>query len=600
VANSDRSASGSIAGITDTSVVVTCDAGYSGSGSAICGTNGVFSTVTCSVNSCEATEVANSNKKASGAITGTTGVSVTVTCDAGFLGGGDMTCGIDGTFSTVTCTPASCLTTHVANSDYAEIAISGHTFETVTVTCDEGYSGSADAVCGIAGTFSTVVCSATSCASTQVPHSNFKSSGSIVGTTGERRGVICDAGYFGSGEAVCGTDGTFSTVTCTPNPCQSTQVANSDHTATDSVSGSTGDTVKVQCLDGYSGSANAVCGSNGVFSAVVCIGYPCGATSVADSDHSGIGSISGTTGDVVTVTCNQGYSGSGDATCRHSNNNFFFEDVPVCVANPCTPSQVANSNQALAGSITGVTDDIHQIVCDPGYHGGGSVWCQADGSFSPMECHVSGCEASEVQYSDHWDVGSLNGFTHDQVLVTCMPGYSGTGYATCLTDGSWSAVFCAPEPCVSTQVENSDMAITNSISGVTGSEITVTCDAGYSGGGVATCDATGNFNSLTCSANSCLPYSVSGSDHSNRDAIFGVTGDMVSVNCLGGLVGSNVTTCGTDGIWNPHVFCEIGNPASSGSSTPAGGADETVLYFSSAPALSAQVALTILSLVFLN
>jgi len=604
VANSNKSGSGSITGVTGTSVAVTCDAGYSGSGNAVCGTNGSFSTVSCSVNSCSATQVANSNKKATGSITGTTGASVTVTCDAGFNGGGAVTCGTDGVFTTVACTSGSCVKTHVANSNYAEPgSIAGETFAVVAVTCDEGYSGSADAVCGASGLFSTVVCSANSCTPTQVAHSNMKALGAIAGTTGESRAVSCDAGYSGSGSAVCGTDGIFSTVTCTPNVCASTQVSHSNYAATGSISGSTGDVIEVVCDDGFSGSGKAVCGVNGLFSEVVCSGYPCGATSVENSDHSATASITGVTGDVVTVTCNEGYEGSGDAVCRHSGSFFYFENVPVCVGKPCTPTQVPHSNKASLGSISGVTDFMDTVTCDPGYNGGGATWCQADGTFSSVTCHVGGCKASEVAHSSHWDVGSLSGFTNDRVHVTCHEGYSGSGYATCLTDGSWSTVYCAPEPCSATQVAHSNYALMNSITGVTGSQINVTCDAGFSGGGIATCSSSGEFNTLTCSPNACESYSVSGSDHAQRDDISGVTGDVVVVNCLGGFSGSGATTCGTDGEWSPYISCTFveGNPgAGNGNAGGSGQPDlvETIMYFSAAPVVSAQVtlSLTLLSL----
>ena len=55
-------------------------------------------------NACTATEVANSDKAADDSITGTTGQVVVVTCDAGYNGSGNATCQKDGVFTMVTCT----------------------------------------------------------------------------------------------------------------------------------------------------------------------------------------------------------------------------------------------------------------------------------------------------------------------------------------------------------------------------------------------------------------------------------------------------------------------------------------------------------------
>ena len=54
-------------------------------------------------NVCIPTSVANSDYSDAGSITGTYEQTVTVTCDTNFVGGGTATCGVDGTFNTLTC-----------------------------------------------------------------------------------------------------------------------------------------------------------------------------------------------------------------------------------------------------------------------------------------------------------------------------------------------------------------------------------------------------------------------------------------------------------------------------------------------------------------
>ena len=94
-------------GKTTETVNVICNDGYNGGGTATCDTDGKFNTLTCLAKTCTATgNVANSNKAATGSITGTTAQTVTVSCNAGYTGGGSTTCGTNGLFNpqgTCTC-----------------------------------------------------------------------------------------------------------------------------------------------------------------------------------------------------------------------------------------------------------------------------------------------------------------------------------------------------------------------------------------------------------------------------------------------------------------------------------------------------------------
>ena len=56
------------------------------------------------------------------------------------------------------------------------------------------------------------------------------------------------------------------------NSCGPTQVANSDYSTSSSITGSTGDTVAVTCDDGYSGGGTTTCETTGVFSSILCEG----------------------------------------------------------------------------------------------------------------------------------------------------------------------------------------------------------------------------------------------------------------------------------------------------------------------------------------
>jgi hypothetical protein len=70
-----------------------------------------------------------------------------------------------------------------------------------------------------------------------------------------------------------------------------------------------------------------------------------------------------------------------------------------CVAKSCLPSNVANSSKAAAGSITGTTGESITVKCDAGYSGTGTTVCQADGTFTVIQC----VECVLGKYNDQTD-----------------------------------------------------------------------------------------------------------------------------------------------------------------------------------------------------
>ena len=137
------------------------------------------------------------------------------------------------------------------------------------------------------------------------------------------------------------------------------------------------------------------------------------------------------------------------------------------------------------------------VSCNSGFSGGGVVSCN-DGSFNTVVCSALGCSSTEVPHSDHDGSGSISGSTGNTVLVTCSSGYNGGGMATCGSDGSFNTLTCSANSCVATEVANSDYGLSGSITGTTGQVIHVTCDKGYSGGGNAFCSSDGMFSSVVC------------------------------------------------------------------------------------------------------
>ena len=205
--------------------------------------------------------------------------------------------------------------------------------------CNSGYTISAEAASGSAQT-----CNANTCTATQVINSDQSGSGIITGTTGSSTTVTCNTGYAGTATflATCGNDGKFNPITCAAEACTATQVTNSDKAETGSIAGTTGHTVTVTCSSGYSVSgtatatATATCssGTSRTFTTVTCTANTCTAGSVVNSNYEGSESITGTTGQTREVKCNDGYSGGGTATCRTSGT--FDIDTLTCAAKTCT------------------------------------------------------------------------------------------------------------------------------------------------------------------------------------------------------------------------------------------------------------------------
>ncbi len=147
--------------------------------------------------------------------------------------------------------------------------------------------------CGLANT----------CQSTEVAYSNFASSNSLGGRTFETFTVVCIAGYSGGGLATCSAaSGTFNSVVCTANLCNSTQVAHSDKATPFSINGTTGQSVNVVCNDGYSGGGFAECLESGRFSTVMCDEVICPTNSSLQNN---------------VCTCNPGYSVSSSSSANN-------------------------------------------------------------------------------------------------------------------------------------------------------------------------------------------------------------------------------------------------------------------------------------------
>lgn len=192
-------------------------------------------------------------------------------------------------------------------------------------------------------------------------------------------------------------------------------------------------------------------------SAVLVTTVTCAPTRVTNSDKSEEGAVTGRLFEVVEVQCDEYYYGSGNMTCE-KNGSFSWLS---CQGNPCTATSVANSNLATERSIIGGYEDSVTIVCDSGYSGGGVMTCLEAGVFTNVTCSANQCASSEVAHSDHATNGSITGFTGDTIAISCESGYFGSGSVTCQTDGTFDQLICTDQA----PTEAPTTAPTSSVSG---------------------------------------------------------------------------------------------------------------------------------------
>jgi len=509
VANSDY-ASSNIVGNTSDTVTVTCDAGYTASpsnGIATCQSSGTFTTVTCVADACTPSEVPNSDKSGAGSVTGNTGDVVTIVCSGGRNASpnANMTCQSDNTWTSVVCLATDECDAHVAPTnggvgDCYVVVASGN----CQPTCNTGFSVTGTSTCAASGgTLTSANCHADNCFPTEIAYSNKSIIGSLIGIPGDIVTIECSAGYSGSGNTVCQNDGTFSpTKTCTPNTCTPiSSVANSDYSAT-SITGTTGIIVIVTCDIGYDDDGHstgmAICRPDGTFTSVTCSPSECQPTSVANSDKSGVNSVTGFTTDVVAIVCDATFTAapSANSTCQ---TNGYFSTVVCLAANECDAT-APPSNGTVGNCSKLIADGTCQPECNIGYTvSGTSICASSGGTLTAATCIANPCAATLVSNSDKSTPGSLVGITGDVIAVVCDTGYTGDGNATCQTDGTFSIVFCGT--CAATEVSNSNKSVTGSIYGDFGTVVSVICDAGYTGSANTTCQANGTFSAVSCSVN---------------------------------------------------------------------------------------------------
>ncbi|XP_078686179.1 uncharacterized protein LOC144918925 isoform X3 [Branchiostoma floridae x Branchiostoma belcheri] len=273
--------------------------------------------------------------------------------------------------------------------------------------------------------------------------------------------------------------------------------------------------------------------------------------------------------DVVTFTCDPGYTLNGAPSVTCLSDQTWSDVVPTCEPNFCPDVMPpVNGDRSPAGPY--LYPNVITFSCDPGYelNGPSSVMCEPDGTWSAA---IPTCERVQCPYRMAPENGAQSSegpyYYGDVVTYTCDEGYElapgGASSVTCQADETWSADV---PTCQRVQCPYR-MAPENGAQSSEGpyfyeDEVTYSCDLGYElapgGASSVTCqaDTTWSADVPTCQRVQC-PYRMApenGAQSSEGPYFFG---DEVTYSCDQGYElapgGASSATCQADETWSADV-----------------------------------------------
>ena len=275
--------------------------------------------------------------------------------------GGSVTCLASGAFSDGSCEGNVCTSVVIDHTSDGSTTCSGkRTTESCPYECAVGYtdSGAGTRTCGTDGLFSPGSCEPNECTPIQIAHTK-EGVTHCTGVTGQDCSYSCADGYSGDGTVTCANTGAFTVGMCNPKACASLVV---DHTTepagSTTCSGHTDDTCHFTCAEGFrattgaDGSMAVMCTANGndepQFPATQCAAEACAPMDVPNSDKTGNGICTGTTGQDCSFQCNPGYSIGGTGQPQDSlgritcGTNRKFSEAS-CEPNTCRDLSISHT-----------------------------------------------------------------------------------------------------------------------------------------------------------------------------------------------------------------------------------------------------------------
>ncbi|XP_035671124.1 P-selectin-like [Branchiostoma floridae] len=435
---------------------------------------------------------------------------------------------------------------------------------TFTCTCNVGYVGDGRTTC-------TVV---------QCPALNALANGALSPTNRrqyqDQVTFTCNTGYtlVGQTSITCLVTGAWSASppTCNPRTCPTLTAPTNGALNPPGPTYSYPNQVTVTCNPGYqlTGDSPLTCQADGTWDRSVgtCAGRTC---PTLNAPSNGALNPAGPTyvyPSTVQVTCNPGYTLTGDSplTCR--TDGTWDRSVGTCAARSC-PTLTAPANGALNPPGPYSYPSTVNVNCNPGYtlNGASPLTCQTGGTW---DNNVGTCTPRACQTLTAPTNGALSppgpAYSYPSTVnVNCNTGYQLTGVSplTCQADGSWSSTVgtCQPSQCPVVNAPTNGARTPPTGSNSFGNMITFTCNTGYvlNGATSSTCQADTTWSPPvpTCDPRQCpaLTAPAFGSLSPTGRTSYQ---DVVNFNCETGYVrnGAASATCQADGSWsNPVPTC---------------------------------------------
>eukprot|EP01060_Flectonema_neradi_P032073 TRINITY_DN5030_c1_g4_i1.p1 TRINITY_DN5030_c1_g4~~TRINITY_DN5030_c1_g4_i1.p1 ORF type:complete len:6131 (+),score=1457.99 TRINITY_DN5030_c1_g4_i1:115-18507(+) len=383
-------------------------------------------------------------------------------------------------------------------------------------TCPSGYTVPVPAVtseCASASTAScdpAVCCDATACTGPAVVDPNMDTSTCDVLVSGQTCTPTCNSGYTMLGGPnlllICPAGVYMSTISCQANACTGGPFMgadpNADYTNCNTLFTQAGPVACATCNPGYTATGSITtfdCRNDLTYDAT---GFTCTPTACTTPVPVDVGVLSYSscttakvTGDICRPTCNVGYVQGGTTVTLVCDMGNFDASATTCTKADCPPF---SEDTVTPGT----------CLCSAGYTGTplwtGLAWTSV--------CQPDSCPAETVANSvSHSVVGSLTGVTGDIVDIQCNPGYTASnGNALCTASGWNPLPGCIANTCPASQVQNSDFSAANSILASTmGNVQPIVCNLGFVCSAVpcqVTCSHIGGldvYSDLTCNPVEC-------------------------------------------------------------------------------------------------
>ncbi|OWF34540.1 Sushi, von Willebrand factor type A, EGF and pentraxin domain-containing protein 1 [Mizuhopecten yessoensis] len=375
--------------------------------------------------------------------------------------------------------------------------------------------------------------------------------------------VRCNEGFKSIGGSVvtatCELSGRWSAVRieCSRAECEDLPIISNARVSGDSFL--YGDTLTVECIDGYSINGDTQLSCQGDGSWWSAIAPTCSIISCGNPGEFENGQIEGSLFDFnheIVYACGIGYElvGSERRTCQQ--NGLWSGSVPTCRLITCTVPAIWKGSPSSV-KVQYVVDDIVSYNCDEGYVmvGNTDLVCTSDGSWNGTlpQCDRITCPQPERIFNG--EVMTNGEVYQSRAIFSCDEGFEleGVKVLMCIENGKWSAEFpvCNPVSCGEpTFVANSgrlgDLY-------TYGNLLTYFCEDGYTleGDDVLVCleDATWSSFPPQCEPISCgtppeIPQTIrAGDDFSFKNKVY--------YTCETGyeLQGNSMLRCAANSIW---------------------------------------------------